>query len=369
MATIQTRRRKDGGVSYTVRIRQKAGGELIHEEAKTFDGRTWSRAAVKKWATNREAALHAPEARAAAQASHVTLAQAIRRYRKEYAELDAWGRSKRADLARLEGTKLGRLPLLSITSKHLVDHVRERRTAGAGPATAGNDLTWLRVLAKVARAAWGVPARLEVIDDAIMHCRGQRLIARAEQRTRRPTLDELGQLLDWFTRGDGRAQIPMAEVVLFALFSARREAEICLLRRDDLDREGKTIVVRNVKDPRQRGRSFRASLTDEALAILERQPAAGELFFPYNPRSIQAAFTRACAMKGIEDLHFHDLRHEAASRLFELGWTLPQVATVTGHRTWANLQRYTHLQGHGMVDKYAGWQWRPTPTGPAGVVD
>jgi len=153
----------------------------------------------------------------------------------------------------------------------------------------------------------------------------------------------------------------MAEIVLFALFSARREAEICALRRADYDRAADAILVRDAKDPRKRGVVLRVSLPPEAQAVLERQPAGDELFFPVNPKSVQAAFARACKMLGIEDLHFHDLRHEAASRLAELGWTIPQMASVTGHRTWANLQRYTHLQGHGIVDKYAGWGFRPAP--------
>ena len=359
MATIQARRRKDGATSYTVRIRLKADGVIIHEETKTFDGRVWKRRDVERWAANREAALHAPGALHGAHAAGVTLAQAIRRYRKEYEARDQWGRSKRADLARLEATPLGRLPLARITPAHLIDHVRARRDGGAGPATAGKDLTWLRVIYQVARPAWGVPVSLAAIDDAIAHCRSQRLIARAEQRTRRPTLDELDRLLGWYTRGDGRQSIPMAELVLFALFSARRESEICSLRRADHD--GDEILVRDVKDPRKRGINFRAALTPEARAVLERQPNTGELIFPYNPRSVQAAFTRACAMLGIEDLHFHDLRHEGVSRLFELGWTIPQVAMVSGHRSWQNLQRYTHLAGPEPVDKYAGWKWRPKP--------
>jgi integrase len=67
------------------------------------------------------------------------------------------------------------------------------------------------------------------------------------------------------------------------------------------------------------------------------------------------AFTRACALLGIDDLHFHDLRHEGISRLFELGWTIPQVATVSSHRSWTSLKRYSHL--HRTGDKYAGWPW------------
>ena len=54
--------------------------------------------------------------------------------------------------------------------------------------------------------------------------------------------------------------------------------------------------------------------------------------FPYNHRSVSAAFTRACDELKIEDLHFHDLRHEATSRLFEAGLTIEKVALVTGHK-------------------------------------
>jgi len=47
---------------------------------------------------------------------------------------------------------------------------------------------------------------------------------------------------------------------------------------------------------------------------------------------------------GIEDLHFHDLRHEATSRLFEQGYSIEQVATVTLHESWQELKRYTQLR-------------------------
>ena len=54
-------------------------------------------------------------------------------------------------------------------------------------------------------------------------------------------------------------------------------------------------------------------------------------------------------------MHFHDLRHEGVSRLFEKGLTIPHVATVSGHRSWQSLKRYTHIRQVG--DKYVGWQW------------
>ena len=80
-------------------------------------------------------------------------------------------------------------------------------------------------------------------------------------------------------------------------------------------------------------------------------------------RSISASFTRACHFLEIDDLHFHDLRHDGVSRLFEMGWDIPKVASVSGHRDWNSMRRYTHLKGNG--DPYENWPWLETiVTGP-----
>jgi integrase len=85
-------------------------------------------------------------------------------------------------------------------------------------------------------------------------------------------------------------------------------------------------------------------------------PRADKVIFPYKAKTISDIFARACKVLGIEDLRFHDLRHEGVSRLFEMGKTIPQVAVVSGHRSWQSLQRYTHLRHVG--DKYADWKWK-----------
>ena len=59
MATIETRERRNGSVGYTARLRLQRDGVIVHEEAKTFDGRVYSRKDVERWALNREAALNA----------------------------------------------------------------------------------------------------------------------------------------------------------------------------------------------------------------------------------------------------------------------------------------------------------------------
>jgi integrase len=56
---------------------------------------------------------------------------------------------------------------------------------------------------------------------------------------------------------------------------------------------------------------------------------------------------------GIEDLHFHDLRHEAISRFFEMGLTVPEVASISGHRDTRMLLRYAHADRGRILEKFA----------------
>ena len=91
------------------------------------------------------------------------------------------------------------------------------------------------------------------------------------------------------------------------------------------------------------------------MNIALAMPKKKLMVFPYHSDTISAAFTRACKVLEIEDLRFHDLRHEGVTRLFEIGETIPQVAAVSGHRSWSSLQRYTHIKQTG--DKYEGWKW------------
>ncbi len=88
---------------------------------------------------------------------------------------------------------------------------------------------------------------------------------------------------------------------------------------------------------------------------MQSMPKTEKKIFPYNARSVPDSFTRACPMLGIEYLHFHDLRHEGVSRLFEMDWDIPRASSVSGYRDWSSLRRYMHLMGKG--DLYKKWRW------------
>lgn len=348
MATIKARARADGSTGYTAIIRIKRHGQIIHQEAKTFS----RRALAVDWGKRRELELEGPGAVERAKMGETSVGALIKRYVEEFAAVSKWQRSKGADLKRLLGEKIADENALELTPQRLIMHVRERRAGGAGPATALNDLVWIGVVLRTAAAVWGLPVPADAAHEARAACTQLRLVGKSRQRTRTPTYDELVRLDEYFQKQDRRSEIPMRHVMWFAIYSGRREAEIARLLREDNDPDRKTGVVRDAKHPTAKEGNHRMfRYTPEAWAIMEMQPNGGEggRIFPFEPDSIGARFTRACKMLEIADLRFHDLRHEATTRLFERGLTIPEVAAHTLHESWAVLKRYTHLVKRGRV--------------------
>ena len=93
-------------------------------------------------------------------------------------------------------------------------------------------------------------------------------------------------------------------------------------------------------------------LTLKATALLASLPRSidGQVF-PTTAEAVKLAFQRAVVRAGIEDFHFHDLRHEGVSRLFEKGLNVMEVASISGHKTLQMLKRYTHLNTDMLVMK------------------
>lgn len=85
--------------------------------------------------------------------------------------------------------------------------------------------------------------------------------------------------------------------------------------------------------------------------ILELGNDGRDRVFNITPHAISIAFGRACKRANLTNTHFHDVRHEAVSRFFELGLSLPEVAAISGHKTWAMLKRYTHLKAEDLAKK------------------
>lgn len=308
---------------------------------------------AKTWAERLERDQAQRTAAGKTDSDFMTVRACIEWYKHPDRQHEAWGRTKEADLNRLLGYEIADRIAAELKASDYIRHIEGRRRMGAGPATAGNDLIWLRQVLRSVRTGKPIKAiNLAELDDATEELRRRKLIQKSRQRDRRLSAGEEKTLLDYFARRDARSELPMVDIVLFALATARREEEITRLMRRDLDKKKGIAWLDDVKHPRQKVGNRRAfRMLPEGWEIVERQPKTDERVFPYNPKSIGAAFTRACRVLGIENLHFHDLRHEATSRLFEKGYAIHEVAQFTLHESWATLKRYTHLKPEDVPEK------------------
>jgi integrase len=352
MGSIIGRTRKDGTTAYLAQILLKSKGKIVHRECQTFDRKQ----AAKAWLARRETELS--EAGGFDRSKDVKLADVIDRYVRE-SEREI-GRTKAQVLAKIKEFEIADMPCSEIRGQHLTEFAR---SLNVQPQTRANYLSHLSAIFRIARPLWGHPLDLQQIQDAVVAMRKLGTIAKSNARDRRPTLEELDRLMNHFEniRAHRPSSVPMTKIIAFAIFSTRRQEEITRITWADYDKAAHRVWVRDMKNPGdKKGNHVLCELTPEAVRIIESMPRTAAEIFPYTTDAIGAAFTRACPHLEIADLRFHDLRHEGISRLFEMGRTIPQVAAVSGHRSWSSLQRYTHLRERG--DKYLSWEWLPTIT-------
>ncbi|WP_303718905.1 site-specific integrase [Brevundimonas naejangsanensis] len=260
-------------------------------------------------------------------------------------------RSKAATLKMLKA-RLGAKKIVQLDRQLFIDFGRERATEGAGPMTLSIDIGAIKLILSHAAAVHGLTVSIEAIDMARLALKRLCLIGKGVERDRRPSDEELERLISHFDEKP-RQTIPMGAVIRFAIATAMRQEEIFKVVWDDYAARTKMLTIRDRKDPREKaGNDQRIPLLSvsgfDPVALIEGQRSSrsnGDLrIFPFNHRSAGTAFARACKSLGILDLHFHDLRHEGTSRLFEAGFQIQQVAIVTGHKDWKMLRRYTHLR-------------------------
>ena len=120
-----------------------------------------------------------------------------------------------------------------------------------------------------------------------------------------------------------------------------RRGEILNIKQEHINEQTLLIPVTRNGHPRT------IPLTKRALYILENT----QLPFPMSANAVRLAWDRLKKKGNIKDLHFHDLRHEAISRLFEKGLSIPEVALISGHKDVRMLFRYTHLKAEDILRK------------------
>ena len=127
-------------------------------------------------------------------------------------------------------------------------------------------------------------------------------------------------------------------IACFAVDTAMRRSEIAKLEWADVDLEGRLVHVKNTKNGHDRS----VPLSSTALLVLGEFKRSDQSVFGMSSNAIRLAWGRYRRSHEVDAVRFHDLRHEAISRLFERGLTTPEVALLSGHKTVSQLFRYAH---------------------------
>ena len=133
-----------------------------------------------------------------------------------------------------------------------------------------------------------------------------------------------------------------------AVETAMRRGEICDLRWENVNLAGRVALLPDTKN----GTVRRVPLSSVALGVLAALPRRLDgLVWDVKVDTVTRSFERACRRAAITGLTFHDLRHEATSRLFEKGFNPMEVSAITGHKTLQMLKRYTHLRAEDLAKR------------------
>lgn len=359
MGSIVKRKNADGTARYRGLIRIERDGYPSFTQSKTFS----KKALAEAWVKKREAEIEAdPEIMLKREAKSMRLRDVIIKYLDELG--DQFGRTHNMSLILISKLPIGAKQINTLRREDYTAFADARLNGkydglrAITPATLNGDIMGIRSVLKQAKLAWGLDVNLNEFEDAVLGLRHSRKVSSSIKRTRTPTSDELQELTTYFYTKwmTGKTTYPMHLIIWLAIYTARRQEELTRLRIDDFV-DG-WWLVRNAKNPRgSMGNHINTKVRDNALPIIDALKADkvratmrrgnkhwdNELLLPLSPKNISAMFTRACKLKGIDDLRYHDLRHEAATRLAEQRLTVPEMQQVTGHDSWSSLQRYVNV--------------------------
>jgi integrase len=228
---------------------------------------------------------------------------------------------------------LGRVPIDQLKGSDLARY-RDLRLKKIKPATLVRELSVLRRVVRIAQSEWDVDINSEPFTRL-------RIPNQRSARERRLQTGEYERLI----AACKSARTPwLLPAVQLAIETGMRRSELLNARHEHVS-NGLLLIPKT-----KTGVARTIPLTSKAQSLIYKLPRSicGRIIL-LTPNALRLAWGRTTKRAGIEDLHFHDLRHEATSRLFEKGLNPVEVATITGHKDTRMLMRYTHLRAEDLV--------------------
>ena len=291
-----------------------------------------------KWARNIESEIDKGVINNYAITDKTSFAKIIDRYQQE---ITPQKKSFAREVSCLKNLKryFGALSLPHITPEKIALFRDMRLSKGILVSTVIKDINTLSHIIDIARKEWGY----------YLPSNPTHLIRKpkySSERVRRLSREEEQKLI---TFANNSRSMMMSSIIVFAIESGMRLGEILKLEWEDIHKSIATLSVT------KNGESREVPLSKAALMSINNLPkhyASKKIFWRWNTVSgFQSSWQRLKKRSGISDLHFHDLRHEAISRLFEKGLNPMEVSAISGHKSMQVLKRYTHIRTSHLLKK------------------
>lgn len=324
--------RKRGDYQWQAEVRKKGYPAVRKTFLYKEDAVNWSRDTE----ANMQRGLFVDRARA----EKTTVRDLTNQYRNDVLP-SLTGKHAKSALSSLESV-LGDWSVAGLTSE-LVSKYRDGRLKVVSPSTVRKEINLLSRVIDLAGQEWGIRV-------AINPCLGVSRPAEPRGRDRRLEGDEEERLLAECARSGDELEA----IVRVALETAARLGELLQLKWKHINLTDGTARIFFTKN----GDDRTLPLSPKAIAAIDSLKVRhinGRVFHNWAASdSFNKTWRRVCARAMIDDLRFHDLRHEAVSRLFERGdMSMMEIASISGHRTLTMLKRYTHLRAKDLSIKLA----------------
>lgn len=325
-----------GSKKYKVRVRSLKGDPVTGQKTRTFPTKTKADTFIKKLQAQFNKGDYSFFSK---NVTHHTVGHIISDYLENPLTVKHIKSRSLSPLKRILQT-----PFASVTSTHisaydwymLANHMVENWQVK--PQTTANYLSILNSALKDCTTILRYEINLDAYSNGLSTARRLNLTANSDERTRRPTENELNKITSALANEalTQRRSIPMLDIVGFAIETAARIGEICgqKITWSNWDAGKRLLTIRNRKSPNNKKITSCFELSQKGIEIIMRQPPGkdDDPIFPYNPGTVSTYWGDLMKELGIEDLHIHDLRAEGLCRLYEKGWSLAAISKVSGHR-------------------------------------
>jgi len=290
---------------------------------------------AQKWARSTESEMDHGVFVSRTEAESTTLKDALTRYLDEVTPTKKGAKQETDRIKAWMKHDLAHQYLANLRSTDFAKYRDQKLKKNASPSTIRNQLNIIGHLFNIARKEWGMESLTSPIENI-------RLPKVPAGRDRRLQGDEEILLIE-------ASSYPLQPMMILALETGMRMGEILSMRWEKVDLHNAVVVLDDTKNGDRRVVPL-SSRAKEAFTYLT-QETTGSVFPDLTSNAISHRFSNLCTKLEIEGLRFHDLRHEATSRLFEKGLDMMEVASITGHKTLHMLKRYTHLKAEDLAKK------------------